>query len=163
MSEEPAFSSRSESGPVRPEMRLVSLAAPVRHALQALGLLAASPGFSLDAAAVARRGGLPRAALSKSFQRLARGGLLESRRGPGGGYRLTRSPERVTLAEVAAALDEGDRRRGRCLLEEGPCRGDAPCALHPAAAEADALMRLTLERLTLADLIPGRRAPGAEG
>lgn len=161
MSRHRAVLASSNIGDRPPKIQVVGLAAPVRHALQALGLMAASPGFSLDAAAVARRCGLPAAALSKSLQRLAQRGLLESRRGPGGGYRLARSPERVTLAEVAEALDGADRRRGRCLLEEVPCRGDSPCALHPAAVEADAVMRAALERLTLADIVLGRRPSGA--
>lgn len=139
-----------------PGIRLLGLAAPVRHALQALGALAARPDRCLDATSVARRFKLSASALSKSFQRLARRGLLASRRGPGGGYRLAIRPETVTLAAVASMLDANDQRRGRCLLRERPCRKEAPCPLHGDALAAEARMRLALERLTLADLAAGK-------
>lgn len=147
-----------KNGPSSPEIQTLSLAAPVRHALQALGALAAKPESCLDAAAVARRFGLPAAALSKSFQLLARRGLLESRRGPGGGYRLAVRPEELTLAAVAEALGAGGERHGRCLLGEKACRAAAPCLLHDAAVAADAGMRRVLERLTLADMVADARA-----
>jgi Rrf2 family iron-sulfur cluster assembly transcriptional regulator len=83
---------------------------------------------------------------------LARRGLLEARRGPGGGYRLTAPAADVTLAQIAAALGAGEERRGRCVLEERSCRGDAPCALHTAAVEADACLGRALRSLTLSDM-----------
>ncbi len=108
---------------------------------------------------VARRHGLPQAALSKIFQRLARVGVLQSRRGPGGGYRLARAPEATSLAAVLDALEPTGRRRGRCLIEDRPC-GGAVCALHTAGVAAEAELRGAMSSLTLADLSPRRRAPG---
>ena len=106
---------------------------------------------------VARRLRLSETALSKSFQRLARRGVLGSRRGPGGGYRLARAPRAVSLATVVDAVDESSRRRGRCLLEDRPCDPDAPCAMHHAAVAAETRLRQALEALTLADIAPGLR------
>lgn len=150
-----AFSGGPKSGKKNPEF-VLDLSAPVRHALQALGVLAARPGLSLSAAEAAKRCGFSDSALTKSFQRFAARGILESRRGPGGGYRLSRTPKDVTLAEVAAALGTGGHQRDRCVLEERACRGSQPCALHRAALEADARFLGALKGLTLADL--ARRA-----
>ena len=133
-------------------MHIIGIAAPVRHALQALGMLAAQPFGSLRVEQMASRLGLPAAALSKCLQRLARKGLLKARRGPGGGYRLAVDARSVTLAAVASALDEGGGRRGRCLLSDKACQGEGPCLLHHGAIEAEAGLRRALERLTLADL-----------
>ncbi|MBI3564382.1 MAG: Rrf2 family transcriptional regulator [Elusimicrobia bacterium] len=138
-------------------MPLVGLAAPVRHALKALAHLAAAPDASAETSRVARKLKLPGAALSKSFQRLAKAGLLESRRGPGGGYRLAVDPAKITLAEVVRALDLKDERRGRCLLEDKPCGAETACAIHHAALGADAILRAELARLTIADLAAGGR------
>ena len=143
-----------------PEIRILGLAAPIRHTLQALGALAAYPERCLDTATVARQFGLSATALSKSFQILSRRGVLKSQRGPGGGYQLAVRPETVTLASVAAALEVGGERRGRCLLEERTCRKEAPCLLHNEAVAADALMRSALERLTLVDLAADFRSRG---
>lgn len=136
------------------KIRIAGLSTSVRHALQAL---AAMKGQSQRAGDVARRRGLPEAALSKIFQRLAKFGLLESRRGPGGGYRLARSPAETSLAAVADALEPSDRRHGRCLIEDRPCGGGAVCALHAAGVAAEAQLRGAMSSLTLADLAPRRR------
>jgi len=115
--------------------------------------MAARPDLCLDAKTVARRLRLPEAALAKCFQRLAARGILGSRRGPGGGYLLLRPPGSVSLAEVAAALEQRGARKGRCLLNDKPCRDDAACVIHHAASAADARMKTALARLTLADLL----------
>lgn len=120
--------------------------------------MAARPGEALELTGVARRFDLPESALAKSFQALVRAGVLSSRRGPNGGYRLDRPPREVTLAEVIEALGGSDRRRGRCLLEERDCSAGGTCALHAAAVEADERMRTELRSLTLADLKMPRRA-----
>ncbi|MCR4294349.1 MAG: Rrf2 family transcriptional regulator [Elusimicrobia bacterium] len=130
----------------------------MRHALQALAVVAARPGEALELTGVARRFDLPESALAKSFQALVRAGVLSSRRGPNGGYRLDRPPREVTLAEVIEALGGSDRRHGRCLLEERECSAGGTCALHAAAVEADERMRSELRSLTLADLKMPRRA-----
>ncbi|OGS39489.1 MAG: hypothetical protein A2506_02725 [Elusimicrobia bacterium RIFOXYD12_FULL_66_9] len=135
------------------DIQIVGLAAPVRHALQGMAALAVRPELSIDAGRVARRLHLPEAALSKCFQRLAARGLLSSRRGPGGGYRLTRAPGAITLAEIASALDLAGARKGRCVLRDRPCSDKTACVIHHAASKADARMKQALSRLTLADLV----------
>ncbi len=143
------------SGNEAPNIRVVSLAAPVRHALTALVALARRPEECLDVSSLNRSLGLPQSALSKCLQRLARRGLLEARRGPGGGYRLTRDPKRVALAEIAEAMDDGDPRLGRCLTEERSCSTFTPCLLHEAAVAANAALKDAMARLTLADAAYG--------
>jgi Rrf2 family transcriptional regulator, nitric oxide-sensitive transcriptional repressor len=145
-------SKRLNNGETSPDIQILSLAAPIRHALRGLGYLAGRPEESFRVAQVARALSLPSAALSKSFQRLANVGLLESRRGPGGGYRLSGGPSQTTLFMVAQALDVQGQRLGHCVLEDRPCRGDEACVLHHSAQEADARLRRELSRLTLADL-----------
>jgi len=135
-----------------PDLNLVGLSQPLRHALQALAVVAAHPGKAQELTGIARRFSLPESALAKSFQSLVRAGVLNSRRGPNGGYRLDRPPKEVTLAEVIEALGGSDRRHGRCLLEERACSAGGTCALHAAAVEADERMRSSLRSLTLADL-----------
>src|SRR3546814_17505309 len=48
---------------------------------------------------------LPAPTVSKILKMLAKGGLVESRRGVNGGYVLTRRPEDISAAEIIAALD----------------------------------------------------------
>lgn len=44
--------------------------------------------------------------LEQLFARLRRAGLVEGTRGPGGGYRLGRSADTITIADIIAAVDE---------------------------------------------------------
>jgi Rrf2 family iron-sulfur cluster assembly transcriptional regulator len=44
--------------------------------------------------------------LEQMFGRLRRVGIVDSTRGPGGGYTLARSPHRVSVAEIVAAVDD---------------------------------------------------------
>lgn len=44
--------------------------------------------------------------LEQLFVKLRRAGLVESVRGPGGGYRLAKSPDAIRVADILAAVDE---------------------------------------------------------
>jgi Rrf2 family protein len=76
------------------------------YALLALQYLA-SPGESGDvsARAIAERFEIPLELLSKILQRLSRDGLIVAHRGVHGGYRLARSPDAISIADVAQAAD----------------------------------------------------------
>lgn len=60
--------------------------------------------------------------LEQLFSRLRRQGLVESTRGPGGGYTLGRSAETITVAEIISAVDdavaEGGASDDDCLSRE---------------------------------------------
>jgi Rrf2 family protein len=72
---------------------------------------------------------IPGPVLSKILQQLARKGLLDSRRGPGGGFRLGRRAELITLRDMVAAVDGLDHFYDCCTGLEY-CSDDAPCPLH---------------------------------
>lgn len=78
---------------------------------------------------VAERLDVPRNYLSKTLHRLAKAGVLDSTRGPHGGFRLAKPPSRLTLAEVVAPFDEDEVRR-QCLLGRHRCSDEKPCAAH---------------------------------
>ena len=78
----------------------------IDYALLALQYLA-SPGESGDVSArvIAARFEIPLELLSKILQRLARCGLIIAHKGVRGGYRLARSPDDISIADVAQAVD----------------------------------------------------------
>lgn len=57
-------------------------------------------------AEIAKRQDISLPYLEQLFVRLRRAGLVESARGPGGGYRLARAPEAIRVSEVLEAVDE---------------------------------------------------------
>lgn len=83
---------------------------------------------------------------------LAHAGLAAARAGRGGGYRLSRDPSEIRLAEVIQA-GEGPLRPDRCMLRGGPCRWDKMCALHPAWNAATTAFLDSLGAITLASVM----------
>ena len=55
--------------------------------------------------AISERQAIPLRYLEQILQQLRRAGLVVGKRGPGGGYRLARPPEEITLREVVEAVD----------------------------------------------------------
>lgn len=73
--------------------------------------------------------GVPRNYLSKILHVLARNRVLESTRGPGGGFTLRMPPEEVTLASVIRHFDALPEGRS-CLLGKDVCSDADPCPAH---------------------------------
>ncbi|MGK7868196.1 RrF2 family transcriptional regulator [Falsiroseomonas sp. E2-1-a20] len=111
----------------------------------------AGPGPEVTAGAeVAARLSAARRGIEPVFQALSRAGLLDSIRGPRGGYRLARSPRHISLKDVVEAVTEPPE------LEE-----DLPGRLHAAVMvplwqELAEAVRARLAAQTLEDLL--RRA-----
>ena len=84
---------------------MISVTAKSRYAVVGMAELARSSGDPIPIAVVAERRGIPLQFLEQLFTTLRRAGLLVSQRGVGGGYRLARSAEQITVLEVVQALD----------------------------------------------------------
>lgn len=122
------------------------------HALKAMTFLAEQPGEFLGAASVAERIGAPQNYLGKLLHSLLQSGIVYSQRGSGGGFRLARPPEAISLFDIVERVDHISRWEGCCLGGES-CSANSPCALHDKwVALRDPYLR-TLKETTLADLI----------
>ena len=78
-----------------------------RYAMVALVDLAIAKGDDLTSLAeISRRQDISLPYLEQLFVRLRRAGLVESVRGPGGGYRLAKPPETIRVVDVLGAVDE---------------------------------------------------------
>lgn len=78
-----------------------------RYAMVALADLALAGQEELvSLAAVSRRQDISLPYLEQLFVKLRRAGLVEAVRGPGGGYRLARSPDAIRVSEVMEAVEE---------------------------------------------------------
>ena len=78
-----------------------------RYAMVALTDLAmAKDGALLSLAEISKRQDISLPYLEQLFVKLRRAGLVESVRGPGGGYRLARPASEIRVADVLGAVDE---------------------------------------------------------
>jgi Rrf2 family iron-sulfur cluster assembly transcriptional regulator len=109
-------------------------------------------------AEIAARQQLSLAYLEQLFAKLRRAGLVASARGPGGGYRLARPSDAISIAEVADAVDEAIRAT-RCADGSGGCLetpdGGGRCQTHDLWEELGRQIRLFLGGVTLADVVAG--------
>ena len=78
-----------------------------RYAIIALADLALQGGGELSSLGeIAKRQDISLNYLEQLFVKLRRAGLVESVRGPGGGYRLARTASEIRVSEVLEAVDE---------------------------------------------------------
>jgi Rrf2 family iron-sulfur cluster assembly transcriptional regulator len=70
-------------------------------------------------AGISENQGISLSYLEQLFARLKKHGLVEGLRGPGGGYRLSRKPEDISVAEVITAIGEG--------IDVTSCAGNENC------------------------------------
>lgn len=118
------------------------------------------PDRAVPAARLAEFHDLPTAYLNKQMNALGRAGIVSSRSGPRGGFRLGRAPQEITLMDVAAAID-GSARAFLCtgIRHQGPAGGIAgpdahrtTCTVAQAFAQAELAWRHRLADRTIAAL-----------
>ncbi len=125
---------------------------PCEYAIRAMTYLARTPGRpGVGAKEIAREENLPAPVLGKILQELVRRGLLESRRGPGGGFRLARRPELITLRDVVAAIDGLDHFL-QCVVGLAQCGEESPCPLHESWKAVRTRILTDMETTNLAEM-----------
>jgi Rrf2 family protein len=128
-----------------------------RYGLRALIELAARHGGGpINMQDIADHEQVSRKYLDTLFASLKVAGLVASRRGLGGGWILTRSPEAIRLGEVMLAL-EGSMALVSCTERPDSCVRSPACVAHELYNELDEALAEVLQRYTLADMV-GRRA-----
>jgi Rrf2 family iron-sulfur cluster assembly transcriptional regulator len=100
---------------------------------------------------IARRQGISLSYLEQLFAKLRRCGLVDSVRGPGGGYNLAAPPSKITVAQIVAAINENIDAT-RCGGERN-CQGDEACLTHQLWEELSDRIYEFLNGITLAELV----------
>ncbi|HYA02278.1 MAG TPA: Rrf2 family transcriptional regulator [Syntrophobacteria bacterium] len=95
---------------------------------------------------------IPGVFLGKIAQQLARAGIVEIMQGARGGFRLLRSPEKVTLLDVVEAV-VGEIFLNDCLLTTRSCSRVERCTVHQVWTKARRQLRETLREATFAQLL----------
>src|SRR5258708_24399222 len=104
-------------------------------------------GRPVNLADISERQKISLSYLEQLFGKLRRGELVESVRGPGGGYNLAREASRVTVADIIRAVEEP--------LDSTQCGGrqncprNHPCMTHDLRAELNSAVNGFLAAVTL--------------
>lgn len=118
-----------------------------------LVLATAGRGEFVGTAKIAGETGAPANYLGKLLRQLARNGLVQSRKGLGGGFRIAKPACDIPLYDVVASIDDVARWRN-CVLGRGECSDDDPCPVHDRWVPVRASYLSLLTNTRLSDIAP---------
>ncbi|MDK4679875.1 Fe-S cluster assembly transcription factor [Kingella negevensis] len=89
--------------------------------------------------------------LEQLFSKLRRAGLVESIRGPGGGYILGKPADQINIAQIITAAE--DKLDATLCNRKANCHGGAPCITHGLWENLNQTIDNYLSNITLASLL----------
>jgi len=123
-----------------------------RYAVTAMLDLSLNYGIRpITLADISDRQGISLSYLEQLFANLRRQGLVSSSRGPGGGYRLSRSADEVSVLDVISAVDEKVEAT-RCE-GKGNCSNGEQCLSHEIWQSLSDQIRTYLAGITLGEVV----------
>ncbi|MCD6359497.1 MAG: Rrf2 family transcriptional regulator [Armatimonadetes bacterium] len=131
------------------------------YALRALlHMGAASDQEAFTAGELAEAVGTTTDFMHKIMQSLRQAGIVDSRRGPAGGFRLSRPVTEISLLEITAAL-QGAPTISRCIIGLDMCEWSANCPLRSTWVRVQKMLEEALRDTTLGDVL-GVAGPDGE-
>ena len=122
------------------------------------GRAAGAEARAVSLAEIAARQEISLSYLEQLFARLRKSGLVQSVRGPGGGYRLARTAGETMVADIVLAVDEPIRAT-RCAAHGTPrgcMMGGERCITHDLWEDLGAEIHAYLAAVSLEDVILNR-------
>jgi len=132
----------------------MKITSSVEYATRLMVCLARS-GQAMTSERLAQSENVPGDYVNQILMRLRRAGLVESQRGAGGGYSLSRPPARIDLGQVIRAVD-GKVFEQVCEKYEGgekDCHHQGHCSISPVWNRLGQLIEQYLEGVTLDKLV----------
>jgi Rrf2 family protein len=136
------------------------LTAKGKYSLKALAYLAAlAPEATMQAIDIAEANNIPKKFLDAILGELRNAGIVYSRKGPGGGYRLARAPADIKIGRVIRTID-GPLAPIACASRTAyqpcrDCRDVKACAVRLTMTRVRDAMADVLDRVSLADMVAG--------
>ena len=121
------------------------------YATVLLSAMAEAPEAIRNASELAALTGVSPPTVRKTLKMLAGSGLIESLRGAGGGYRLERRPEKISMADIVSAM-EGPIAMTQCSSHQGLCALEPRCRIRRHWQIINQNIIDSLKALSLADL-----------
>jgi Rrf2 family iron-sulfur cluster assembly transcriptional regulator len=126
-----------------------------------LDLAMNAQGGPVPLASISARQKISLSYLEQLFGKLRRNGLVESVRGPGGGYNLGRPPDRLTVADIIVAVEEPIDSR-QCEGRDN-CLGDRRCMTHDLWENLNTTVVNYLAGVTVSQLVDKQRVQQVRG
>ena len=129
-----------------------------RYAVMAVADIALAPGDGpVPLAGISKRQEISQEYLEQLFSKLRKCGLVESVRGPGGGYRLARAADDIWIVDIITAVEE-PMQVTRCQDGDAVngCVGGEKCVTHELWASLSRQICGFLSAVTLGDVVNQR-------
>tara|TARA_B100001123_G_C14489903_1_gene701877 strand:+ start:70 stop:507 length:438 start_codon:yes stop_codon:yes gene_type:complete len=126
-----------------------------RYAVMAMADLAkTNKNQPISLTEISLRQGIPISFLEQIFLKLKKNNLVQSSRGPTGGYLLTRNPEEIKLSSIIKAVDEKVKTVGCKKESKKSCTGKSiKCITHDLWDDLESHINSFFEKNTLRDII----------
>jgi len=141
-----------QNGCGRLQSAMISLTA--KYALRAIVYLAGCEDSFVNAAEISKSTCVPHDYLLKVLKELDEAKVVVSRRGPGGGYALIKTPDQISVLEVVTAVDTIPRITECPLGISGHVK---LCPLHRLLDDVSRVVEDLLRETTVGDLVPARK------
>lgn len=138
-------------------MSLMQIPRKIEYALRAMIHLADNPDGVARGSEIARDEHIPKYYLEKVIRDLMRRGLVKARRGPGGGYQLSRPPETISFRDVIEAV-EGPISLNLCVEGGNVCNLQPACRMFRVWEEGQRVLLEVFSQTTLREVAASRPA-----
>lgn len=125
------------------------------YGIRAVAILAKSYGREMvSLPSIAKSENISKSYLERLFSSLKKEKLIISSKGTEGGYRLSRSPQKITVHDIVKAL-EGEIAPFFCLSKSGKmrCRSQKNCAASKVLIDVQEAIETALKKIKLSDLL----------
>ncbi|RNA64901.1 Rrf2 family transcriptional regulator [Prosthecochloris sp. ZM_2] len=122
------------------------------YAIRALLTLAGHPDDYLSARRIAEEQQIPYQFLRGLLQELARAGFVSSREGAGGGVKLEKAPESISVREVIE-LFQGRVELSECMFRKQLCANRSNCVLRHQIMRIERLVSEEFDKVTIGSLL----------
>jgi Rrf2 family protein len=94
---------------------------------------------------------IPESYLAKIFQIFVQRGILDSKKGPNGGFYLVMDPNEISIGKIVDCL-EGEINFDRCPLQSVTCENSEDCAIFTTWVQHEEAKSEMLKSITIADI-----------
>lgn len=137
-------------------MSVMQIPRKIEYALRAMIHLADVPEGVANGNEIAEHEHIPKYFLEKVIRDLMRSGLVRSRRGPGGGYQLSRPAETISFKDIIEAV-EGPINLNVCLEDTSTCSLQPRCRMfrvweHGQRVLLEVFSQTNLQQIALSEM-----------
>lgn len=140
-------------------MSLMQIPRKIEYALRAMIYMADRPGGVVRGTEIARHEQIPKYYLEKVIRDLMRRGLVNARRGPGGGYQLGRTADHITFRDIIEAV-EGPIKLNVCTDGSSSCALQPTCRMYRVWEKGQRVLLEVFSDTSLSE-IASSKVPGA--